>query len=265
MVAGLRTYRLVLEYDGTDFHGFARQPGRRTVQGELERALAVIGGLAQPVTAAGRTDAGVHARGQVVGCRLVTTVPTSRLGRALNRLLPPDLAVLAAAMASEGFDACRDAVGKLYSYRILNRAAPAPLLSRQVWHHPRPLDAAAMRRAARGLVGRHDFRAYRSAGGSAKTAVREVKRLEVEREGDLIIFWCEADGFLYRMVRNLVGTLVRVGEGAWEIERPARILAGGDRRVAGPTAPARGLCLERVSYPGENSTTAMPTPGSDPS
>ncbi|MEE9607179.1 MAG: tRNA pseudouridine(38-40) synthase TruA [Myxococcota bacterium] len=244
------TFRLTLEYDGSDFQGWQVQPvGRRTVQGALETALARISG--QPVRAigAGRTDAGVHAEGQVASFRSDASPEGDALRRALNGVLPRDVAVLAAERAPEGFHARRDARSKLYRYRIWNGPTRSPLRARYALGCQRPLDLAAMRRAASDLLGRHDFASFQATGSSVRTTHRTLTRCEVAGEaGDEVRVWVEGDGFLRHMVRSLVGTLLEVGRGRRPADCMTAILAVGDRRAAGPTAPAAALSLVRVSY-----------------
>lgn len=243
-----RTFRLLLEYDGAGFEGWQLQPGgRRTVQGCLEATLEGLVGHPVRVRGAGRTDAGVHARGQVAAARLATRLGPAELHRALDALLPPDLAVRELAPAADGFDPRRAARGKLYRYRVWNGRWRSPLRA-AAWHHvPRPLDLAAMERAARDLRGRHDFASFRAAGSSVRTSVRSLRRLDLAgHAGDELELWFEGDGFLRHMVRNLVGTLLQVGLGRRPADGMPGLLAARDRSRAGPTAPARGLCLMRV-------------------
>jgi tRNA pseudouridine38-40 synthase len=250
---GGRTFRAVLEYDGTDFHGWQVQAGGRTVQGVLEEAIAAIHGSRAPVVAAGRTDAGVHAEGQVVSFRAATALAPERLAAALNARLPADVSVLSLEEAPPGFHAVRDAVSKVYRYGLLQGRESRPLLRRITWRVPQRLNLARMRRAAALLVGRHDFRSFRTnpgVGEGALGTVRTLHRLDVRRRGDLVTVEAEGDGFLYNMVRCIVGTLVDVGRGRWPPERVGEILEARDRSAAGPTAPARGLVLVSVDYGG---------------
>ena len=245
--------RLVVEYDGTDFAGWQLQPGQRTVQGELERA---VGRLTKAdervvVAGAGRTDAGVHAEAMVAAFDSPRPLPQVAFVKGLNALLPPDVAVRSAEFVSPDFDPRRDARGKRYRYRILNQPVRSPLHARRWWHVREPLDLAAMRRAAESLVGEHDFSAFRAQGCEAKTTVRRLFRLEVEQGPPEIEIVADATAFLRYMVRNLVGTLVDVGLGKLQASRIPAILASGDRRQAGRTAPAHGLTLEAVYYEGE--------------
>jgi tRNA pseudouridine38-40 synthase len=244
-----RIVRLTLEYDGTAYLGWQVQPQGPTIQSELERALGVMTGRRIRVTGAGRTDAGVHAAGQVASFVAEETIPAVGFARGLTRLLPVDIAVLAAADAPDGFDARRSARRKLYRYTLLNRAVRSPLSTRFDWHVRVPLDAAAMDEAARALVGTHDFSAFRTADPAEKSPVRRLDRLTVTRDGDRVIVEAEGPGFLKHMVRVIVGTLVEVGRGAFPPAATAAILASRDRGEAGPTAPPHGLCLVRVDYP----------------
>ncbi len=246
--AGARV-ALLLEYDGSDFAGWQRQPAEaRTVQGTLEAGLGEIAGTPIPVTGAGRTDAGVHALGQVASLPAPRLAPRE-LRRALNGVLPRDLAVRAAVLAPHGFDARRDARGKRYRYRIWNARVRSPLRARFAHHEPRPLDLAAMRAAAAPLLGRRDFASFQAAGSAVETTVRCLGRLEIRgaagAEIDLVV---EGDGFLRHMVRNVAGTLIEVGLGRRTAGSLPELLAARDRSAAGPTAPARGLTLLRVHY-----------------
>jgi tRNA pseudouridine38-40 synthase len=243
-------HRFTLEYDGAGFAGWQAQAGgQRTVQDEFEAAIERVTGQRLRVAAAGRTDAGVHALGQVASARIQTELPPATLRRALNQGLPKDLAVVAAERAADDFHARYSAVGKLYRYRVWNAATRSPLRSARAHWVARKLDAPAMSKAAEAFVGRHDFAALQAAGSDVESTLRTLKRLEVEQEspGELV-FWAEADGFLRHMVRNLVGTLLEVGSGRRSIDSMTELLACGDRRRAGPTAPAAGLTLMRVFY-----------------
>ena len=247
----LRTFRGTLEYDGSEFSGWQVQPGRRTVQGAVQDALARIVGASVPVLAAGRTDAGVHALGQGISFRVATAIPPRDLARALNALLPPDASVVDLEAAPPGFHAIRDAAGKIYRYQILCGGPRRPSRRRDAWWMPKRLDAAAMRRAARGLVGRRDFASFRTNPGVENdrgTTVRTLRRLDVRRTADGVVLEFEGDGFLYNMVRSIVGTLVQVGRGTWTAARVGEALLARDRRAAGPTAPPHGLTLVSVSW-----------------
>ncbi len=243
-------FRFTLEYDGAGFAGWQAQAGdRRTVQDEFEAAIERVTGQRVRVAAAGRTDAGVHALGQVASAQIQTALSPAVLQRALNRAMPEDLAVVAAERAADDFHARYSAVGKLYCYRVWNTAIRSPLRSSRAHWVARKLDIPAMSNAAEAFVGRHDFAALQAAGSDVESTVRTLKRLDVAQEstGELV-FWVEADGFLRHMVRNLAGTLLEVGSGRRSIESMTELLACGDRRRAGPTAPAAGLSLVRVFY-----------------
>ncbi len=243
-------FKLTLEYDGTDFAGWQTQAqGERTVQGVLAIALAEFSDAPVKLTGAGRTDAGVHAEGQVASVALETRLEPETLARALNAKLPGDVAVLAAEFAGDDFDARRAARGKLYRYQVWNARTRSPLRERR-WHHePRPLDVAAMRAAAQSLVGHHDFASFQAAGAKPGPTERRLWRCDPLGEaGAELRFELHGDGFLRHMVRNVVGTLLEVGAGARPADSLASLLAARDRRLAGPTAPACGLCLARVEY-----------------
>jgi tRNA pseudouridine38-40 synthase len=243
-------YVLRLEYDGAPFVGWQRQAEGLSVQDVIEEAAARLsGGVPVAAAAAGRTDAGVHAAAQVVQLDLAREIDPGTLRDALNfHMRPHPVSVLAAAVAPPGFHARFSATARAYRYRILDRRSPPALDRGRVWHIPRPLDAAAMAAAARVLVGRHDFSSFRAASCQASGPVRTLDRLDVRRIGAEIVIEAEARSFLHHQVRNMVGTLKRVGEGRWTEADVARILAAADRRLAGQTAPAEGLTLIAVRY-----------------
>lgn len=239
-------YRLTLAYDGTRYHGWQRLAGARTVQSTVETALTQI--FAQPVeiSGSGRTDAGVHARGQVASFAAPERDCASVL-RQLRALLPPDIGALSLSPAAARFHARLSATRKTYHYRIWNSEVPDVFERRWRVAFPQRLDEEAMHRAAACLIGRHDFGAFSSA-GRKKSTVRTLKELSIVRTGDEICFVLTADGFLYNMVRILVGTLLEVGTGERTAESVAALLDGAPRAQAGKTAPARGLCLMEVRY-----------------
>lgn len=244
----MKTIRLTVEYDGTDYVGWQIQPNGRSVQEVLETALNRV--LATPVRvhSAGRTDAGVHARGMVVHFETSADLPLAAYREGLNRLLPMDVAVRAAAEAPEGFHSRFDARGKWYRYAIHSAAVRSPLLGRSAWHLRSALDLPALERAAQDFVGRHDFAAFRAAGCDARTTVREIYSLQLAQQDELLFIDVRGEGFLRNMVRVMVGTLVEIGMGRRPATDVAQLLLGGCREKAGRTAPAHGLCLMEVWY-----------------
>jgi tRNA pseudouridine38-40 synthase len=243
-------YRLVLAYDGTDFAGWQSQRNARTVQDVLEEALARLHGGARPrVAGAGRTDAGVHALGQVASLALGRAMPPSELLRALNGLLPADVRVLSAAEALPDFHARRSALSKLYRYVLDTGPVQLPTRRRYAGHVPAPLDLSRTREAAALFVGRHDFASLASSGGTVRTTVRTVARSEARIEGDSLVYEVEADGFLRRMVRSLVGGIVAAGRGDESVDGLRASLQARDRSAWPAPAEARGLTLVRVDYP----------------
>ena len=244
-------YALRLEYDGAPFCGWQRQDGLLSIQSVLEEAAAHLNGGEVPlVTAAGRTDAGVHAEAQVAHLDLATDLPPERVREALNfHTRPHPVAITGAAIVAPDWSARFSAIGRAYRYRILNRAARPALEWGRVWHVKKRLDAAAMHEAAQGLLGRHDFSAYRAASCQAKSPLRTLDRLDVTRLGDEIEIIAEARSFLHHQVRNMVGTLVEVGYGRRPASWPRSVLLGADRAKAGQPAPPEGLVLTGVKYP----------------
>jgi tRNA pseudouridine38-40 synthase len=244
----MRTVRLDLEYDGTEFRGWARQRDQRTVQGVLEESLERILRTRPRLSVAGRTDAGVHARGQVASFLSDDEVDVERLRRAVNGMLSPEVVVLRAAVAPSGFDARRSATAREYRYRIDTGDVPDPFTARFVWHRAGALSLARMRMAARDLVGSHDFASFCRSPGTGATTVRDLRRLAVSRTGERLEITARANAFLHQMVRSLVGTLVAVGAGDLDSGSMEEILRARSRSAAGPVAPAHGLTLERVVY-----------------
>jgi tRNA pseudouridine38-40 synthase len=240
--------RLLIAYDGTTFRGWARQPGQRTVQGAIEEVLALVVPDAPKLSVAGRTDAGVHAEGQVASFRAPDDVDLDRIQRALNGRLGPEVAVLEVQRVHEGFDARRSATGREYRYAIDTGPVPSPFTSRYVWHRPGALAIRPMRVAARLLQGEHDFASFCRAPQLPARTVRRLRRLAIASIGDLVEIRALADSFLHQMVRSLVGTLVRVGEGKIDPTSMPAILEARDRSAAGQMAPAHGLTLVRVQY-----------------
>lgn len=247
----MRNIKLTVAYDGTNYHGFQEQRGTGlpTIQEVLEGCLERLTGRRTQVIGAGRTDAGVHARGQVVNFDAAGwPIPAERVPLAMNGLLPADIVVTEAEDVPEDFHARFSARAKTYRYSIWNHRVPSPFHRLYSTFVPVPLDEGAMAAAASVLVGRHDFRCFRAAGAAVKGTVREIYRAEVFREGSLVHFVFHGNGFLYNMVRIMVGTLVQVGMGKEEPGYVGRVLASGHREAAGPTMPPEGLCLERVDY-----------------
>jgi tRNA pseudouridine38-40 synthase len=244
-----RNIRLLLEYDGTRYHGWQRQKNALTLQEVVETALGRLTGEAVRLTASGRTDAGVHALGQVANFFTISAIPLKAFRDGLNSLLPPDIAVLAAEEVPLDFHARYDARWKTYAYHLLERSVPAPLWRERVWRLRPPLDLAAMAAAARCLVGEQDFAAFQAAGGRPGPAVRRVREAGWQSDGEgRHIFTITANGFLRGMVRSLVGTMVEIGRGKYPPEHLKEVLAARDRRLAGPTAPPQGLFLVQVEY-----------------
>lgn len=243
-------YRLTLEYDGAPFRGWQRQADQPSVQQTLEEAVEALSGAATHVQGAGRTDAGVHALGQVAHVDLEREWPPFRLAEALNHhLRPAPVAVVAAAVAADGFHARFHAVEREYLYRIVNRRAPATLERGKVWVVRQTLDADAMREGAAHLIGRHDFTTFRAALCQAKSPVKTVDEIRVETDGDEISIHVRARSFLHSQVRSFVGTLERVGAGAWAPGDVGAALEARNRAACGPVAPPDGLYLTRVRYP----------------
>ncbi len=269
----MTNYRLVVAYDGAGFHGFQRQPGLETVQGCIESALGHLFGEEVKTTGAGRTDAGVHALGQVVSFRSEISRDPADLQRRLNGICGPAIAVLEASEAPDGFDARFSAEARTYEYAILTRDVVDPFSRHTTWHHPRALDTALMGKAAHALLGEHSFESFGRV-EEGKSPMRRIESIDIERgaggvaaaqsddehapedanplnqpDGDLITIRITANSYLQQMVRSIVGTLVKVGEGDIHPDDMDKILHARDRAVAGPVAPPHGLFLVSVGYP----------------
>jgi tRNA pseudouridine38-40 synthase len=244
-----RNFKLILEYDGSQYHGWQRQLGVLTIQEVIESALEIMLNNSIGVRASGRTDAGVHAKGQVVNFYARTTLKPQEIQRGLNSLLPPDIVALHAEEAPDSFHSRFSATSKVYEYCILNRQIPSALERKFVWHIRQQMDVSIMRECLPKVVGDHDFSAFMAAGSTVKSAMRSVFRAELERPDEHHLkFIFEANGFLRHMVRNLVGTLVEVGKNKRTPENFQSVLENRDRRQAGMTAPAHGLYLMKVHY-----------------
>jgi tRNA pseudouridine38-40 synthase len=247
----MRNLKITVQYDGTEYVGWQRQPDGTSIQGLLEAALQPIEGQPVTVHGAGRTDAGVHALAQVASVQITASLEPATLVRALNAVLPLDVRVLQVDEVSAEFHARFSATGKTYEYRIVNAPFVSAFLHRYAWQVAPPLDVGLMRRSADALVGRHDFAGFQGAGADVHTTERTIRSVQWQEGAGFnlpIVMRISGDGFLRHMVRNIVGTLVEIGAGRWERERLVEALASRDRTRAGPTAPARGLFLVDVDY-----------------
>jgi tRNA pseudouridine38-40 synthase len=247
-------YKLLLQYDGTDFHGWQIQANLRTVQGQITRVVSLLDGREVSVHGSGRTDAGVHAEGQVANVNLQREFTPEKLRAAINGNLDPDVRVLSVDIVADSFHARYSAKGKTYCYRVVQGAVMSPFWRRYAIHEVRALDLEALRRTAGLFIGKHDWTAFSAAQSDAESRVRTVTQLDVSRIGDdrarcnLIEFTISADGFLRYMVRSIVGTLLAVGRNEIDERQLTRAIGDGDRSLAGPTAPASGLTLVKVEY-----------------
>jgi len=244
----MRNIKLVIEYDGTNYHGWQSQRNPLTIQGILEQAISKV--TQEPITlyGSGRTDAGVHAQGQVANFHTQTNIPAANLVHAINSHLPPDIAIKTATDVTDSFHARYSAKSKVYRYTVLNDDTASPMERLYSWHIRQHLDLQAIRQAASHLIGTHDFAAFQTKADRSKDSTRTVYCLRVRRKGHKIYLDIEASGFLYNMVRAIVGTLVLVGKGFAKPATVRRTLKSRKRSEAGPTAPPQGLCLQRVKY-----------------
>jgi tRNA pseudouridine38-40 synthase len=240
--------KLTVEYDGTNYCGWQTQPNGASVQSVLEQAVSTFLGTPTRVMGSGRTDAGVHALGQVVNFFGDCNFDLHRLIRGLNALTPRDVTIKEAEIVPDAFDARRDGRSRIYKYYILNRSTPSPFHLNRAWHVHERLDLEAMREAIGCLSGEHDFSSFQAAGCEAAHPIRRVYRNSLERRGDSLIYTIEATAFLRHMVRNIVGTMVEVGRGARNAESVKKLLEARDRTKAGVTAPPHGLFLVKVNY-----------------
>jgi len=244
----VRNIKLTIVYDGSAYHGWQIQPGLKTIQGVLTEAIQELIGAEVRVFGASRTDAGVSALGQVALVQIDSAIPVENLARVITGRLPADIAVAEAVEVPQGFDLIGAVKSKLYRYTIFTGQLRPVLQIRHCWHLPTKLDVTAMAKAAKMLVGKKDFKSFASAADQRENSVRTIFRCDVTSENEWIYVDVEGDGFLYNMVRNIVGTLVEVGVGRWKPEKINEILEAKDRTAAGPIAPAAGLCLMCVKY-----------------
>lgn len=243
-----RKIKLKISYDGSAYHGWASQPGMPTIQGTVSDAIEKLTGVRVELLGSSRTDAGVHALGQVAAFTIDCPVPTENFLRAINNLLPDDIAILEVVEVPESFDPISDTQSKIYRYTI-NTAPIRPVMGiRYCWHRPGKLEVDAMAAAAKRLLGKKDFKSFASAADTRESSVRTILKCDVQSDGIRIYMDVQADGFLYNMVRNIVGTLVEVGRGRWTPADIDKIIEAQDRSAAGPIAPAAGLCLMEIFY-----------------
>jgi len=244
----MRTIKLTISYDGTVYNGWQLQPNGRTIQGEVEKAIEKVYGKHHRLHGASRTDAGVHAKAQIAHFRSDLSIPFKKIPIALTSVLPEDIAVTKAEPVDDDFHARFDTRSKIYRYSILISRYRDPLREKYLWRIPYELDVAKMRREACVLLGRHDFKSFQARDKKERSSVRTVSKLSISRKGPLISLVIEADGFLYNMVRTIVGTLVDTGRGYLPVGSMKKILKSKDRTKAGPTAPAKGLILVKIKY-----------------
>lgn len=244
----MKNYKITIEYDGTNYAGWQRQKNGVSVQEKIEDAIFSVTRKNIKIIGSSRTDAGVHAKGQVANFYLDTRIPVSKIPMALNSHLPEDIVILSAEEMPDDFHARYCSRGKSYTYTIMNRKIPPAYLRNYMAFCSYDLDIGKMKDGASYILGCHDFSAFKSSGSSVKTSVRTVKRLDVVKNGDIIKIYIEADGFLYNMVRIIAGTLIEVGRGTYPPEHVKAIIESKDRKLAGKTACAKGLCLEKVFY-----------------
>jgi tRNA pseudouridine38-40 synthase len=244
----LRNIKITIQYDGSQYHGWQSQSGKKTIQGELIEAVSNLVGVRTQVHGASRTDAGVSALGQAGLFEIDSPIPTENFPRAINGKLPRDIVVTSAEEVPKGFDLFGGVTSKLYRYTIYTGKHRPVMRLNQCWHIPRKLDVDAMDQAAQLLIGKKDFKSFASAADKRESSVRTIFRCNVTSEDKWIYMDVEGDGFLYNMVRNIVGTLLEVGKGRWKPEKIDEILEAKDRTAAGQLAPAQGLCLMWIKY-----------------
>lgn len=244
----MKNLKLIIEYEGTNYHGWQRQKGALTIQGVIEDAIYAVSKERVKLISSGRTDAGVHALGQIANFHTESSLDAISWQRALNSLLPQDIVIKKTDFVPLDFHSRYSANGKVYRYVILNSPLPSVFYRNYAWHIQYPLNLRKMRKGMRYLKGTHDFSSFRAASSTSKNPIKTIKYIEMEKRMNFITIIIEADGFLHHMVRNIVGTLVEVGRGKIEPEEVKRILVLKDRRKAGPTAPPHGLYLVEVKY-----------------
>lgn len=244
----MRNIKITVEYDGTNYFGWQKQKSGATIQQKIEEAIKTLTGEVVDVTGSSRTDSGVHAKGFVANFKTNSTIPSERFREALNSKLPGDIVVLKSEEVPDNFHARYSSKGKTYCYTILNRYEPSAIGRNYMYHVKENLDVEAMKKACKCFIGTHDFKAFKSTGSSVKTSVRTITDLHIDIEGNLIKIYVSADGFLYNMVRIIVGTLLLVGINKLEPSDIKRIITEGQREKAGKCVPPTGLCLEKVFY-----------------
>ncbi len=244
----MRNIKLTIQYEGTNYAGWQFQKNARSIQQVIQETLNRITGEKVNVIASGRTDSGVHALAQAANFRTHSNIPLNKLQMALNSYLPKDIVITKIAEASKGFNAQHDAASKIYCYSVVNGDFVSPFLRRYASRCFFPLDIGKMKRAAKYLAGRHDFKAFQATDDTDKNSVRTVISIKIRKDPDALRIYMEADGFLYNMARNIAGTLIEVGRGKFSVDQAKEILEKRQRRLCGPTAPAKGLCLVKVKY-----------------
>ena len=245
----MRNIRLLIQYEGTRYQGWQRQESsENTIQGRLEKLLSQMCSEKIELQGSGRTDAGVHAMGQVANFHTNSSLSTEEMMEYINSYLPQDIAVIQVTEAGERFHSRLNAAGKCYQYRVWNSAVPNVFLRRYALEYPQPLDIEAMQKAASGLLGEHDFKSFTSTKKGKKSTVRRIDRIDIAQEGNLLTFTFTGNGFLYHMVRILMGTLLEVGEGKRSPDSMPELIAAKNREAAGPLVPAKGLILKEVYY-----------------
>ena len=246
----MRNIKLTIEYDGTNYNGWQTQrKGLKTIQAEIEKAIAKITGKKSHLYGSGRTDSKVHAKGQIANFHTNSSLALKRLQRGLNAVSPDDISITKTEEAAKNFHSRFDAKAKTYRYTILNRKSSSPFIKRYSLYIPYRLNLSTMKKEAKALLGRHNFKSFQASDKKERSAVRTIKKININNSKDsLITIDIEADGFLYNMVRNIIGTLIEAGRGKFPPGSTKRILNAKDRNQAGPTAPAHGLCLMKVRY-----------------